>query len=629
MRYNICRDDKVGLVHPASDAHTLGIASVKSLLEDCGVQTLTAGMDICQAITEPKLEAAVLLLRDWIHLNGLTVLGFSYRLDPQDGLRFFSVLYRFLKEHRLMVGYGGPVKALFFAGLPATCDLVEQEYPELAGLFRGDETVAESMSILGLDNQAMPTDISAGMIYDEVRLRFGRELVAKGEYTGIGAVRRDYPTFGTARDSLMERLDHGRLHDLPPLIRAHVGPYTGDHAHDLKQFLDWTEKLAAAGLLDVLSIGTSQLTQSHFFRDRTGLPDGGGISIESAREFISVWQAARPMLVRTYAGSRDILRLAWMYDECLNMAWHTLSFWWFCQIDGRGPNSVLDNLKEHFSTLNYIASVGKPFEPNVPHHFAFRGTDDVSYIVSGFLAAKAAKVCGVRALVLQVMLNTPKATWGIQDLAKAQSLLRLVRELEADDFRVVLQPRGGLDYFSPNLEKAKAQLAAVTALMDDIEPDDPASPQIIHVVSYSEAVRLADPAVIDESIRLTRHALNEYRSQKKAGKIGDISHDPELLARRKELLDGARRVIGAIEELVPDPYSPEGFYRILTGGFLPVPYLWECREEFAKAVKWQTKLIRGGMQVVDADGRIISPAERMELIRAGWKGTGESGRVIS
>jgi hypothetical protein len=40
--------------------------------------------------------------------------------------------------------------------------------------------------------------------------------------------------------------------------------------------------------------------------------------------------------------------------------------------------------------------------------------------------------------------------------------------------------------------KAKAQLAAVTAMMDDIEPQDEGSPQIIHVVSYSEAFRLAD-----------------------------------------------------------------------------------------------------------------------------------------
>jgi len=51
-----------------------------------------------------------------------------------------------------------------------------------------------------------------------------------------------------------------------------------------------------------------------------------------------------------------------------------------------------------------------------------------------------------------------------------------------------------------DLQKAKAQLAAVTALMDDIEPQDPNSPPIIHVVSYCEASHLADPAAVNESI---------------------------------------------------------------------------------------------------------------------------------
>jgi hypothetical protein len=37
---------------------------------------------------------------------------------------------------------------------------------------------------------------------------------------------------------------------------------------------------------------------------------------------------------------------------------------------------------EHIETLRYIARVGKPFEPNTPHHFAFRGNDDLTYIAS-------------------------------------------------------------------------------------------------------------------------------------------------------------------------------------------------------------------------------------------------------
>ena len=83
----------------------------------------------------------------------------------------------------------------------------------------------------------------------------------------------------------------------------------------------------------------------------------------------------------------------------------------------------------------------------------------------------------------------------------------------------MLQPRGGLDYFSPDLDHAKAQLAAVTALMDDIEPHVRTSPHIIHVVSYSEAAELASPEIVNESIQITRHALESYRALRAKGYV--------------------------------------------------------------------------------------------------------------
>jgi hypothetical protein len=218
---------------------------------------------------------------------------------------------------------------------------------------------------------------------------------------------------------------------------------------------------------------------------------------------------------------------------------------------------------------------------------------------------------GVRQLVLQNMLNTPKPTWGVQDLAKSRALLRLVRELQDSRFRVILQPRGGLDYFSPDLEKAKAQLAAVAALMDDIEPDDPASPPIIHVVSYSEALRLADPPVINESIQITRRAMEAYRRLRAKGQVDDMAAQPEVAARTRELVEECRIVLGAIEAAVRDPYSARGLYTIFAAGFLPVPYLWECREEFPRAVAWRTQMIRGSVKVTDERGVPIPAAERM------------------
>lgn len=55
------------------------------------------------------------------------------------------------------------------------------------------------------------------------------------------------------------------------------------------------------------------------------------------------------------------------------------------------------------------------------------------------------------------MLNTPRSTLEIQDLAKSRTLLKLTKELEGDDFRVIFQSRAGLDYFKPDIDTVKEQ----------------------------------------------------------------------------------------------------------------------------------------------------------------------------
>jgi hypothetical protein len=612
MAYLLRNDEVFGLIHPAIDAHTLGISSVAQLLQDCGYPVVIADASVCAAANHPSHLDNVEIVLDWIRRHGITRLGFSYRLDPVEGAERFGRLLYQLRTRHLFAEQGGPLRGIYFAGLPAACERVRREHGDLLETFDGDETPTETLRKLGVPASRIPAAMTAEVEYDEFRLRFGRELVESGKYLQAQPPNRSgYPEFGTARDTVLARIRHAEQHQQPPLMRAHVGPYLPDREAAVHLFLDWTRQLAQAGFLDVLSIGTSQLSQSHFGEDWTGLPNGGGVPINSPEEFRMVWQAARPMLVRTYAGTKNIPQLARMYEETIHIAWHALSFWWFCQIDGRGPYTVRENLQQHLETLRFIAESGKPFEPNIPHHFAFRGADDVSYVVSSVLAARTAKRLGVRALILQNMLNTPKATWGIQDLAKSRAVLTLARELEDERFRIILQPRAGLDYFSPDLERAKAQLAAVTALMDDIEPHNPNSPPIIHVVSYSEASHLADPPVVNESIQITIAALQEYRRLRAKGEVEDMAQHREVKARTQELLREARIVLKAIEESIPDPYSAEGLYRVFWAGFLPVPYLWEGREEFAHAVRWQTRVIRGSVKVVDEYGTPIAVEQRV------------------
>ncbi len=616
MPERITASDVIGLVRPDVDAHVLGIQSVMELLRECGVACASADATVCRAFGRPEAPESRSVIEGWARNQRVSVLGFSYRLDPGEGVRLLAGVVRLLRAANLLQERGGPIKALYFAGLPAACAAVRREFPDVAGVFCGDETPSETLRILGISPRRLPAALTESLVYDEDRLAFGRELIRKGDYRGIVLPDRSgYPEFGTTRDRLTLRLEHARRRRQLPLTRAHMGPYLPDRAEAVKLFLDWTRRLAAGGGLDVLSIGTSQLTQSHFGRDWGDLPNGGGVPLNAPEEFAAAWQAARPMLVRSYAGTDRVPAMARMLEETVHNAWHALSLWWFCRIDGRGPHGLRENLEEQFETLRFIAAAGAAYEANVPHHFAFRGADDVTYIASAILAARAARQAGVRVFVLQNMLNTPKATWGIQDLAKARALLTLARELEGPDFRVVYQPRGGLDYFSPDLDKARAQLAAVTALMDDVEPGRADSPEVIHVVSYSEGTRLADPDVIAESVRITLHALAEYRRLRARGTTPDMAAHPEVLLRTRELLAEARALLDAVESDIENPLTPQGFYDIFQGGYLPVPYLWECREELAPAVAWQSRLVRGGVRLVDAAGTPLTLRRRVERIR--------------
>jgi hypothetical protein len=605
--------DRFGIIKPSVDAHVLGISSIGELLAECGREVAYASEGVCRACDRPEEELESTAIETWIKEERITLLGFSYRLSPEDGVGLLVRLTRQLERRSLFSDQGGPLRALYFAGLPQACRLAKERVPRVAAVFDGEETPQETLKRLGIRPLAIPRESERAFGYDADRLAFGEEIVRKAEYLSLPPPDRSgYPEFGGEQDSVIARLRHAALAGALPLYRAHMGQYMPDRKEAVRFFLRWTREMATLHQLDVLSIGSSQLSQSRFGEDWGDSTNGGGVPLNSPEEFAAAWRAARPMLVRSYAGTKNLVAMARMNEETIHNAWHALSLWWFCRTDNRGHYSLWENLDQQFAALRYVAAVGKPFEPNVPHHFSFRGADDTTYVVSGYIAARVAKALGIRCLIAQNMLNTPKYTWGVQDLARSRALLLLLRGLEDRSFSVVLQTRAGLDYLSADPFRAKAQLAAVTALMDDIEPRNANSPHIIHVVSWTEATRFADPAVIAESVQISRQALAKYRKLRKKGLIDDMTKSPDVRARTEELLSESLAVIRAIETSIPDPWTPAGLYSIFAAGFLPVPYLWECREEFPGAIDWRTRLIRGAVRLVDERGVPLSAAQRIE-----------------
>lgn len=615
MMKTINRNEVFGLIRPDNDIHTLGISTVANLIEDCGYKVIIGNAQIANVVAEPSKLNNINLLCQWIEKNKITKLGFSYRLDPKDAQIVFGKVYHHLKQKNQFQNQGGSLNQLYFAGLPEACERIKSEYQNMIPTFIGDESQVETALKLGIPEAAIPKNIMEGSKYDDDLLIFATSFIKTGNYQfQKPSPRFSYQNYGTRNDTIMERIANNRKPGFPPLMRVHVGPYYPDYNYAKKEFTSWLEKLTDAKYLDIVSIGSSQLSQSNFGEEWGNKPNGGGVPINSEQDLLNIYNASRPLLIRTYAGTHNIPYLAGVYEKTINIAWHALSLWWFNQIDGRGPYTVRKNLEQHLEALKYIAKTGKPFEPNIPHHFSFRGGDDYTYVLSAYLAALTAKKMGVKFFILQVMLNTPKYTWGVQDLAKARALLKLVRELEDDNFIVYLQPRAGLDYFSPDLEKAKIQLAAVTAMMDDIEPENDNSPDIIHVVSYCEAVKLATPDYINESIQITTSALNEYRRQKKLGVVDDMKNHKEVIERTADLYNEVKGVVAILIENIPNLFTADGLYTVFKKGVMPVPYLWEGREEFKEAVKWKTTLVNGGVKVVDNKGVPIKPSIRVRNI---------------
>lgn len=615
MKPRVNTQDVFGFVKPAVDVHTMGIYTIANLLRDCGYKIHIAKDDVNSALENIQKVNNYSLVKRWIMDNGITRLGFSYRLDPKEGCDCFMALYTHLKDDNMFASEGGPLTEITFAGLPDTCELVRAKTDGQVLVFPGNEPPVQSLRMYGVPEEILPKSVVNDSEYDKIIRDFAKTLVESQRYLLEPAQDHyGYPTCGTDKDTFIDRLNYARSKGTLPVIRTHSGPYNPDRMEALKEYNSWCEDLAKSKLLDVLSIGSSQLTQSNFGEDWQGMANGGGVPVNSEIEYRVIREKASPMLVRTYSGTKDVPELARIHERALNISWHALSFWWFNELDGRGRNTLLENLREHFEAVRYIAGTGKPVEPNVPHHFAFRGSDDVSYIISGYLAAKACKKLGVRHLILQNMLNTPKYTWGVQDLAKGRAMLKLVRELEDQTFKVSLQSRAGLDYFAPDLEEAKIQLAAVTCMMDDIEPGDINSPEIIHVVNYSEAVRLATPPVIKESIQITLNALHEYRKARNQGRVPDMRFDADVNERFLSIYEEAKSAIALLEKSIPDLYTPEGFARVFEEGFLPVPYLMDHNRKYPKATQYITAIKNGGIRVIDEDGRVISTTDRYRKI---------------
>ncbi len=323
-----------------------------------------------------------------------------------------------------------------------------------------------------------------------------------------------------------------------PVLRAHFG------LSNLEDTIKGIGEIAKAEVLDIISIAPDQNTQANYFHpeDRIqSLSGAGGVPLRAEIDFFKLHEARLTgnfPLLRIYAGTRDFIKLAKLYQRTIKNAWAAIPIFWFNQMDGRGPLSLEESIKQHLDTIKWHAKSNIPVEVNDPHHWSLRDAPDAIDVADMFLCGIIAKNLGVRHFVAQYMFNTPPSSSLEMDLAKNLAKNELLQTLTDNSFNIIRQVRTGLASFPLNLEKAKGQLATATMIQLALKPD------IIHVVSYSEASHAANPKDIIESCNIVDQVVNQVYSSK----LNFI--DEKVLRRKEELINQASWIVELIPSLV-------------------------------------------------------------------------------
>jgi hypothetical protein len=402
-----------------------------------------------------------------------------------------------------------------------------------------------------------------------------------------------------------------------PLLRHHFGRPT------VAETVAGVVEIARAECLDVLSLGTDQNAQEHFFR-----PDemdqkahgAGGVPVRTPDDLASIYAHSRlgnHPLVRCYSGTRDTLKWAPMLAETINNAWCAIPLFWYTQLDGRSTRPLREAIPETQKLMRWHAEHGIPVEMNESHHWSLRDAPDVVAVVAAFLAAYNARAAGVENYVQQLMFNNPPNTSPTMDLGKMLAKLELVEALQGEHFSVWRETRGGLTSYPPDASVACGHLAATVCLQMQLKP------HIVHIVGPTEAHHATTADELIQACRITDGAI----SQCLLG-LPDMTGDAGVQRRKAELLADAAVLLGAIAQLGRpgrDPYTDENVLaEAVELGLLDAPHL---RGNAAGCGKIVTRMERGACVAVDPQsGKPIPEAERVGLALA-RRGASETRRA--
>ncbi len=187
------------------------------MLRDCGYEVIIGDEIISEAMDNIKHEPNQQRVLDWIIENKVTHIGISYRLDEDEAVNMVGYLMNRLKGENMLYYQGGPIKSVIFAGLPHTCEVISKVHKGFIKTFKGGESVAETLSKMGVPKERIPRDILEGSQYDDLRMEFGKEIIKSHKYDTFKPVdRATYEEYGTFDDTVEKRLNAQK--QAPPLF---------------------------------------------------------------------------------------------------------------------------------------------------------------------------------------------------------------------------------------------------------------------------------------------------------------------------------------------------------------------------------------------------------------------------
>ena len=525
--------------------HVAGVLNFLRLAESAGWRTVFLG----PAVTiEDVLRTA--------RKENADLIGVSYRLTPETGER---LLGEFAEAADDLHTAG---KRFAFGGTPPVAEKA-RAIGFFERVFDGSESLEEVLAYLKGQTSTQPSEL-------------------------------DYP------QSTVERI---RWKSPLPLLRHHFGLPT------MEDSLRGVEIISKAKVLDVISLGIDQDAQENFFhpeRQELRRKGAGGVPVRSAEDYRTLFAASRHgnyPLMRTYSGTDDLLRMAKVYLETINIAWCAVPLFWFNQMDGRGPWDLERSIREHQSLMAWYAESGIPVELNEPHHWGMRDAPDVIFVVSSFLSAYNARAYGVRDYIAQLMFNSPPGTSGAMDLAKMLAALKLIEPLAGTNFHIWKQTRTGLLSFPLDVNAARAHLATSIYLQMALKP------HIIHIVGHTEAHHAATAEDVIEACGIARKAIENAMNG-----APNMTADPTIQVQVDHLVSEAKITLQAIqrlgENISGDPWiDPAILAKSVKLGILDAPQL--KNNPFALG-KLKTSIFNGSCIATNPAGLPLNEAERLE-----------------